>query len=411
MERFRPEAVRVDHNVYRRATPGVWTFVLHRLDNDERVSVTRRLFEGDEISGTACEALPEELGDFERESCRRGVVPTGTFTNYWGLKARYLNGSCRANAFALPLSDAIRTMFDESYWASGPERSFPEGVVHEIELDGFTARAWLAHHHLYIVAGADGLPGFDGLVRGLLDAFPVVGGPATEIPTCDETGAVAIESLAPTTLDALRDQAQFHTHFEGNRASGVRVSFHDQHPLAQAGLRRGEIVHTADGARLHHREDIDPVLERMTRVGTIELVVSRERLSHPRCIRLTIKPPGTTPPIVVAPPPPPPPPPPPNPGRGRHCERATDQCWHCVDLTFPADLNCRRRCRGDQLCVRRGGRDQCLPATRVCCLPNTPCNVPPGCDGAASSCASTTPGGRNERCTFLNACAQPLPTP
>jgi hypothetical protein len=280
-----------------------------------------------------------------------------------------------------------------------------------VRFSDVTGHAWLAHHHLYVFAARDGLPGYDGIVRGMLEVFPVVDGPVRRIPSCAETGAVTDRTIAPPTMAALRDQSTIFTHFEGNRPSGAWALFHDQHPLALAGLRRHEIIHSVDGVRLNGRRDFDAVLARMTRPGRMELVVSRARVRHARCIRLTLDPSaapaGGSGTIVQQQPPPPPPP---VPGRGRHCERRTDQCWVCADIAFPAEIGCRKSCRRSQVCVTQHGQDLCLPATRVCCLPNQPCDTPPGCDGAASSCSAPRAGAPNDHCTFLSACP-PMPSP
>jgi hypothetical protein len=300
MERFRPPAQRIDPAIYRGSSPGTWTYVLHRLDTDDRVSVSRDLFEGPVLEDEACEAFPLELGGFSRTGCRRGVVPMGVTTSYWGLKAQYVRGGCRANAFVLPIDHQVRTLLDEGPYEAAPLRTFPEGTVHEAHVGGVTAHAWLAHHHLYILVGSDDLPGYEEIVRDMLGVFPVVDGPVREVPSCVETGAIMDRTVSPSTMEALRDQATFHTHFEGNRPSGLWASFHDQHPLALAGLRRHEIIHTVDGVRLTRRRDFEPVLARMTRAGRMELVVSRARVRHARCIRLTIDP------MAAAPAPPPP---------------------------------------------------------------------------------------------------------
>lgn len=46
MQRYRPRAQSIPPEVYRGAPTGQWTFVLHRLDTDDRVSVTARLLGG-----------------------------------------------------------------------------------------------------------------------------------------------------------------------------------------------------------------------------------------------------------------------------------------------------------------------------------------------------------------------------
>jgi hypothetical protein len=404
MERFRPPAIRIDRAIYAGATPGIWTYVLRRLDTGDRVSVTRRLFESEVLTDLeACEALPVELDGFRRTSCRAGVVPLGTSTQYWGIKARYERGGCRVIAFALPMTDAVRTAFDEGPYAAGRPRAFPEGTVREVEVDDVRGRAWLAHHHFYVFGAPKSLAALDGIVRAMLDVFPVVDGPVRAIPACEATGAVTDVAVTPSTMEALRDQSSVLTHFEGNRPSGIRLSFHDRHPLARAGLRRNEILHAVDGRPVRGRREIDPVLERLTKPGALELVVARTRMERARCVRITVGPAAAT---IDAPRVEPPPPRPPQ--RGRHCERRTDACWDCVDIAFPAELGCSDCPRG-RVCVGQGGQPQCLAPTRVCCMPGVPCEVPPGCDGAASSCSSNAPSGRNERCTFLTECRAPLP--
>jgi len=418
MERYRPREQRIDHTIYRGSMPGIWTFVLHRLDNDDRVSVTRRLFEGEVIDasdGEECEALPFELGAFRRASCQRGIVPLGSSTNYWGLKARYANGDCRINAFALPLSQGVKQLFFEGPYVAGEERALPEGTVREVELEGVTARAWLAHHHLYVLAAPEDLADFDAVVGALLEVFPVVGGPVREIPTCEATGEVMTRTIPPTTMEVLRENnTGYHTHFEGNRPSGARVRMPNLHPLSFAGLRRHEIIHSVNGEIVNDRQELLSALDAMTRPGRMEIVLSRQRLRHARCIKVIIDAsavPAANEEEEAAVQVRQPPPPPAVPRRGRHCERQSDACWDCVEFPFPAEVGCSAGCRRDRICVRLGGRDQCLSPTRVCCQAGASCNVPPGCTGAASSCGSATPGGRNETCTFLSDCEAPLPTP
>jgi hypothetical protein len=171
-------------------------------------------------------------------------------------------------------------------------------------------------------------------------------------------------------------------------------------------------VHVVDQDRIRDRRAMASVLERMTRPGRMDIVVSRARVTHPRCIRLRIeevaaRPPDAGPPdagrrdagVPDAGPPPP--------QTGRHCVRRSNDCWDCADFRMPAQIGCT--CRGRDLCVTRAGANECLTPTRVCCMAGASCNTPPGCDGVASSCASDTPG-RNERCTFLSTCPAPLPT-
>lgn len=413
MERFWPRAQRIDHTVYRGNIPGIWTFVLRRLDNDDRVSVAVRLFEGAALDGAegpaVCEALPLTLGGFRRVSCRRAIVPLASRTSHWGLRARYIGGSCPVNVFALPLNQAVRTVFHEGPYAAGAERSLPGGIVREIQIEGVTARAWLAHYHLYVLTAQADLPGFDAVTGGLLEVFPVVDGPVRDIPSCEATGAVTTRTVPPVTMDALQADHPFRIHFEGNRPSGAVVRMNDRHPLALAGLRRHEIVQTVNGERVNDRRELLAALEGMTRPGRMEIVVSRSHMRHARCIELTIDASAVAAleePIVRVRPPLPPRPQPPR--RGRHCERHSDQCWDCVEFPFPAELGCSSNCRGDQICVHFGGRDQCLASTRVCCQ-TASCNIPPGCDGAASSCGAAV-AGRNDRCTFLSDCPAPLPS-
>lgn len=419
MQRFRPRPERIDHTFYRSALPGIWTYVLRRLDDGDRVSVSKRLFEGEIVEGEECEMLPLALGAYRRESCRRGVVPMGSTTNHWGITARYTNGNCRVNAFALPLDHMIRTAFTESPYAAAGDRELPEGTVKELVLGPVTARAWMAHHHAYIVAARNETPGYDRLVRSFVQTYPVVGGPVRPVPSCEDARTVIERTVAPVPLGQLEgNEARFVTHFEGNRPSGVVVHFHDQHPLALAGLRRNEILHTVDGERVPDRRAMRGVLERMTRPGRVDVVVSRERVTHSRCIRLRIA--EGAQPVDAGTPDAGPPAPldagvqqpidagPPQPQTGRHCVRRSDECWDCADIRFPAEIGCTD-CRGRDLCVTQDGQRQCLAPVRVCCQPGTPCNVPPGCDGAASSCASDRPGPRQDRCTFLSACATPLP--
>jgi hypothetical protein len=286
MRRFHPPAHRIDHTIYQRSIPGIWTFILHRLDNGERTSTTRRLFESEQIDDRRCEALPATIGGFRRVSCQIGQVP---MMHYGGVKARYELGGCSIEAFALLLNQGALMDYDESAFPRAEARTFPEGFVHELRDGRVTARAWLAHYHLYVVGAHNGMHGFDELTRAMLDAFPVVDGPAPQIPSCAATGASTILVVPPITLDQVRaDNASFSTHFEGNRPSGATAHFHDRHVLAQIGLRQGEIVHAIDGQPIVRRSELLHALERLAQPTEMELLVAQTRMREPRCIRLSV---------------------------------------------------------------------------------------------------------------------------
>ena len=363
------------------------------------------------VEGEACDALPEEIGAFRRVSCVEAVVPTGSATDYTGLEARYASGGGCVRAYALPISDEVRTTFHEGMYGDADTHRVGDGEVHL--LDG--VHAWLAHHHAYYVVSRGSGAGVSDLVSAMLAVFPDVSGPGRGIPTCAATGSVVERTVPPTPVAQLEQGASFATHYQGNRPSGARVAFPASHPLVATGLRPNEIVHVVDREIVHDRRAMADLFDRMTRPGRMDIVVSRARLRHARCIRLTIATavaglPDAGPrdagvaaldagvPDAGSP----------APRQGRHCVRRSNECWDCVEFPFPAELGCR--CRGRDICVRRQGADQCLGPTRVCCMTGTGCNSPPGCEGVASSCSADTPGGRNEACTFLSTCPTPLPT-
>ncbi len=292
MERSRPRPIRIDPSVYESRTPGTWTFVLHRLDDDDRVSVARVLFEGPAVaeSSAECDALPPTVGEFTRARCQRGIVPLGTpRTSYWGLEARYGRDGCRVNAFALPLDHSVRTAFFEGPYGVADERALAEGTVREVHVGDGTIRAWLAHHHLYIVAAASGLEGFDDVVNAFLEDFPVVTGPIRAVPACRDIPDVESHTIAPiTSAELTASNTHFFSHFEGNRPAGAWVLMDDAHPLARAGLRRHEIIQSVNGERVRDRRHLLSLLEGLARGGGMEIVVSRRRVRHPRCLKITV---------------------------------------------------------------------------------------------------------------------------
>ena len=361
------------------------------------------------LTGEGCDPLPPEVGSFRRVSCVEAVVPTGSTTDHTGLEARYTDGRGCVRAYALPISDEVRTTFHEGMYGEADTQRFGEGEVHL--LDG--VHAWLAHHHAYYVVSRGSGAGVGDLARAMLEVLPNVSGPRRGVPTCAATGTVVEQRAPPTPLARLEQGARFTTHYEGNRPSGARVAFPADHPLAAAGLRNDEIVHLVDQDLIHDRRALASVLERMTRAGEMSIVVSRPRMRHARCIRLTIeeaaaRPPDAGPPDAGVRDAGVPDAGPPAPQTGRHCVRRSNDCWDCADFEMPAQIGCR--CRGRDLCVTRAGANECLTPTRVCCMAGTACNTPPGCDGVASSCSTDAAGGRNERCTFLSTCPAPLPT-
>jgi hypothetical protein len=90
---------------------------------------------------------------------------------------------------------------------------------------------------------------------------------------------------------------------------------------------------------------------------------------------------------------------------GRYCEREDAVCWRCADIVVPAEIPCSdaSACAAGELCVEQSGSPACFAPTTYCCA-TTPCEIPPGCPGAASSCGDTDGDGRNDQCTFLNDC-------
>lgn len=295
MQRFAPRAQRIDPQIYRPPVPGVWTFVLYRKDNGDRVSVNKTLFkgggaDGEALSSEACEMFPSKLGPYTRTGCERAVVPLGTTTNHWGIKAQYAYGTCRANAFVLPLAHNYRVLFDEGLRTMGTPRDFAEGTAIELPVKNAVGHTWLAHHHLYLVGGPAHLPDYELFVRGFLSAFPDIGGPQRTVPSCAETrDQVDVTVAGISVAEATGNQARFGTYFDGNLAAGATLDFHNQHPLAKAGFRRKEILHSVDGTAVVRRGDVPPALEALSRPGTHEFVVSRARLEASRCLRITVK--------------------------------------------------------------------------------------------------------------------------
>lgn len=90
------------------------------------------------------------------------------------------------------------------------------------------------------------------------------------------------------------------------------------------------------------------------------------------------------------------------PPRGRQCERTSERCWRCADISFPAKIPCSQTSPCSGVCVEQNGAPQCLATGEFCCS-KPPCDRPPGCD-AASSCGSREAGGPMTSCTFLSPC-------
>lgn len=88
----------------------------------------------------------------------------------------------------------------------------------------------------------------------------------------------------------------------------------------------------------------------------------------------------------------------------RYCERLGDACWSCADVEAGFSVPCADgACADGQLCVVREETPECHAATTLCCEAGA-CEIPPGCEGAASACTTPTDPADPETCTFLSAC-------
>ncbi len=264
---------------------GEYVLTLHHPSTGEKL--TRRMEVGKGMQ-PECSALPEQIGSYQRENCTSAIVPIGA--RYWGTRARYQRGQCRANVFSLRLSQAQRVIFD-SGWGKAKAVKYPEGTVRRIEIDEGVLSAWLASEHAFFVATAKGVAGHEEVVRELLKQHPPPVKKRFVIPACQAHEAIAI---ATESRKELLRKASVFAEYDGNQVIGVKLGTITQGRwFERAHFRPYDVVYSFNGKKIDSLERVEAFIAALSKPGTLRVVLMRRDFppKYPggvRCHTLTL---------------------------------------------------------------------------------------------------------------------------